>query len=57
MTLDRRSLLLSMGALAALRAISAFPKTAHPAQPQAAASTADAAANRLLADGAEELLA
>ncbi len=57
MTLDRRSLLLSMAAIAALRAISAFPKSTDAAQPQAAASTADAAANRLLADGAEELLA
>jgi len=50
MTLDRRSLLLSMGAIAALRAISAFPKSKNPAQPQAAASTAGAAANRLLSD-------
>src|SRR5262249_41513593 len=57
MTLDRRSLLLSMGAIAALRAISAFPTSKSPAQPQAAASTADADANRLLSDAAEELLA
>ena len=57
MTLDRRSLLLSLGALATLRGIPAFAESVEPAQPQSAASPADAAANRLLADGAEELLA
>lgn len=53
MKLNRRSLLLTLGAIATLREI---PALAEPSQPQASASPADVAANRLLADGAEELL-
>ena len=57
MKFDRRSLLLSMGAIATLRGIPAFPKSSELTQGGASASPADAAANRLLANGAEELLA
>ena len=57
MPLDRRNLLLSIGALATLRGISAFPKSANAAQPITATSPADGAATRLLAAAAEELLA
>lgn len=53
MKLNRRSLLLSLGAIATLREIPAF---AESSQPQAGANPADVAANRLLADSAEELL-
>lgn len=61
MSLDRRNLLLGMGALATLRELPALSRTPQsgPAQsgrPHTSSSAADAAADRFLADAAEELL-